>query len=78
MDGTIEIDDLKDVLYVGRPVNGQENGTIGIFKLVDGEGDAVRTNVKLGRGLREYDRGSPGAECRGQSDSFGHVGLGQF
>jgi HlyD family secretion protein len=49
VDGTIQIDDLKDVLYVGRPVNGQENGTIGIFKLVNGDGDAVRTNVKLGR-----------------------------
>src|SRR5580700_524414 len=49
VDGTIEIDDLKGVLYVGRPVNGQENGTIGFFKLIDGDGDAVRTNVKLGR-----------------------------
>lgn len=49
VDGTIQIDDLKNVLYVGRPVNGQENSTIGLFKLVDGDGDAVRTNVKLGR-----------------------------
>jgi HlyD family secretion protein len=49
VDGTIQIDDLKNVLYVGRPVNGQENGTIGLFKLIDGDGDAVRTNVKLGR-----------------------------
>ena len=30
-------------------MNGQENGTVGIFKLVDGDGEAVRTNVKLGR-----------------------------
>lgn len=49
VDGTIQIDDLRDVLYVGRPVNGRENGTIGIFKLLDGDGDAVRTSVKLGR-----------------------------
>jgi HlyD family secretion protein len=49
VDGTIQIDDLKNVLYVGRPVNGQENGTIGLFKLVDGDGEAVRTSVKLGR-----------------------------
>ncbi len=49
VDGTIEIDDLKNVLYVGRPVNGQENGTIGLFKLIDGDGEAVRTSVKLGR-----------------------------
>jgi HlyD family secretion protein len=49
VDGTIQIDDLKDVLYIGRPVNGQENGNVGLFKLADGDGDAVRTNVKLGR-----------------------------
>ena len=49
VDGTIQIDDLKSVLYVGRPVNGQENGTVGLFKLVDGDGEAVRTSVKLGR-----------------------------
>ena len=49
VDGTIEIDDLKDVLYVGRPVNGQENSTVGIFKLIDSDGEAVRTSVKLGR-----------------------------
>ena len=48
VDGTIQIDDLKNVLYVGRPVNGQENGTIGLFKLIDGDGEAVRTSVKLG------------------------------
>jgi HlyD family secretion protein len=47
VDGTIQIDDLRNVLYVGRPVNSQENGTIGLFKLDDG--GAVRTSVKLGR-----------------------------
>ena len=30
-------------------MNGEEKGTIGIFKLIDGDGDAVRTSVKLGR-----------------------------
>jgi HlyD family secretion protein len=49
VDGTIQIDDLKDVLYVGRPANGQENSAVGIFKLIDGDGEAVRTSVKLGR-----------------------------
>ena len=55
VDGTIQIDDLKDVLYVGRPVNGQENATVGLFKLIDGDGDAVRTSREAGAGLREYD-----------------------
>jgi HlyD family secretion protein len=49
VDGTIEIENLEDVLYVGRPVNGQSDSTIGLFKLVDDGSEAVRANVKLGR-----------------------------
>jgi len=49
VDGTIEIENLKDVFYVGRPVHGQSDSTIGLFKLVDGGSEAVRTNVKLGK-----------------------------
>jgi HlyD family secretion protein len=49
VDGTIEIENLKDVLYVGRPVHGQSESTIGLFKLVAEGAEAVRVNVKLGR-----------------------------
>src|SRR5690242_10818822 len=49
VDGTIELENLKDVLYVGRPVNGQSDSKIGIFKLVDDGAEAVRVNVVLGR-----------------------------
>jgi HlyD family secretion protein len=49
VDGTIELENLKDVLYVGRPVHGQADSTIGIFKIVDDGNEAVRVNVKLGR-----------------------------
>ncbi len=49
VDGTIEIENLKDVLYVGRPVHGQSDSTISLFKLVDDGNEAVRVNVKLGR-----------------------------
>ncbi|HKV24461.1 MAG TPA: HlyD family efflux transporter periplasmic adaptor subunit [Candidatus Acidoferrum sp.] len=49
VDGTITIENLKDVLYVGRPVHGQSDSTVGLFKLVDDGSDAVRVNVKLGR-----------------------------
>jgi HlyD family secretion protein len=49
VDGTIELENLKDVLYVGRPVNGQPDSKIGIFKLVDDGSEAVRVNVVLGR-----------------------------
>lgn len=49
VDGTVEIENLKNVLYVGRPVHGQSDSTIGIFKLVDDGAEAERVNVKLGR-----------------------------
>jgi len=49
VDGTIEIERLPDVLYVGRPVQGQPNSTVGLFKLVDEGREAVRVQVKLGR-----------------------------
>ena len=49
VDGTIELERLEDVVYVGRPAFGQENNTVGIFKLVSGSSEAVRTPVKLGK-----------------------------
>ena len=49
VDGTIELERLPDVIYVGRPVFGQPNSQITLFKLdPDGKG-AVRVPVKLGR-----------------------------
>ena len=49
VDGTIELERLEDALYVGRPVQGQAESTIGLFKLVEGGREAVRVPVKLGR-----------------------------
>jgi HlyD family secretion protein len=49
VDGTIELERLNDVVYVGRPAFGQENNTVGMFKLVPGSSEAVRTPVKLGK-----------------------------
>lgn len=49
VDGTIEIEKLTDVLYVGRPTFGQPNSQVTLFKLdTDGKG-ANRVQVKLGR-----------------------------
>jgi HlyD family secretion protein len=48
VDGTIELERLNDVVYVGRPAFGQEKSTVGIFKLTEA-GDAIRTQVQLGR-----------------------------
>jgi len=66
VDGTIEIENLKNILYVGRPAFGQPQTTVGLFKLNEDGTEAVRTSVKLGRfsvssvevlqGLKEGDR----------------------
>jgi HlyD family secretion protein len=49
VDGTITLENLRDVLFVGRPVHGQSDSTIGIFKLTEDSSEATRVNVKLGR-----------------------------
>ena len=49
VDGTIELERLDNVVYVGRPAFGQENNTVGMFKLVGSSSEAVRTPVKLGK-----------------------------
>lgn len=49
VDGTIEIEKIEDVLYVGRPAYGQEQSTIQLFKLIEGGDKAVRTDVQIGR-----------------------------
>lgn len=49
VEGTVEIERLADVLYVGRPVHGDADSTIGLFKLTNGGKEAVRVPVELGR-----------------------------
>jgi HlyD family secretion protein len=66
VDGVIEIQHLTNVLYVGRPVHGQPNSTITLFKYEPTGDEAVRTIVKIGRtsvntveilgGLKEGDK----------------------
>ncbi len=49
VDGTIELERLADVLYVGRPVYGQPNSTIGLFKLEADAEHALRVQVRIGK-----------------------------
>lgn len=49
VDGTIELERLDHVLYVGRPAFGQEQSAVGIFRLEAGGAGARRVTVKLGR-----------------------------
>ena len=66
VDGTIDLERLADVLYVGRPAFGQENSTVGMFKLEPDGVHADRIQVKFGKssptviqivsGLKEGDQ----------------------
>ena len=49
VDGTIELERLVNVVYVGRPVYGQEDSVVSLFKLQPDSDEAVRTRVSLGR-----------------------------
>lgn len=66
VDGTIQLELLENVLYVGRPSLAQDQSTVGLFKVTSEDGDATRVQVKMGRssvnaievisGLQEGDR----------------------
>lgn len=66
VDGTITLERLENVLYVGRPAFGQEKSTVAMFKIDPDGKTATRTNVELGRssvttieivgGLKEGDQ----------------------
>ena len=48
VDGTVELERMADVVYVGRPAFGQQQSTVQLFK-VDSDGSASRVQVKIGR-----------------------------
>ena len=66
VDGTVQLERVENVLYVGRPSLGQEDSTVGLFRVTSEAGNAARVQVKLGRssvnaievvsGLNEGDR----------------------
>jgi len=49
VDGTILIEQLEDVVFMGRPTYGQQDATIEIFKMEPDGQHAVRVPVRLGR-----------------------------
>jgi HlyD family secretion protein len=49
VDGTIELERLPDVLYMGRPAFGQDQSVVGLFKVGPDGVTAERTQVKLGK-----------------------------
>jgi HlyD family secretion protein len=49
VDGTIDIERLENVMYVGRPAYGQAESTVGMFRVAPDRSSAVRVPVRLGR-----------------------------
>ena len=49
VDGTIDLERMKDVLFVGRPALGNEDSTISLFRLDPDGTSATRVSVKVGR-----------------------------
>ena len=49
VDGTIELERLTDVLFVGRPAQGQADSLVSLFRLEETGSEANRVKVKLGR-----------------------------
>jgi HlyD family secretion protein len=49
VDGTVELERLDDVVYVGRPAQGQAESQVGLFRLEPDGTHASRVKVRLGR-----------------------------
>jgi HlyD family secretion protein len=49
VDGTIELERLNDVIFMGRPAFGQEQSVVGLFKIDTDGVNAERVQVKLGK-----------------------------
>jgi multidrug efflux pump subunit AcrA (membrane-fusion protein) len=54
VDGTIDLEHLNNVLYVGRPALGNENSTLSLFKEDPDHKGATRVQVKVGRASVQY------------------------
>jgi hypothetical protein len=83
VDAIIELGKLENILYVARPVHANQYSLIGVFKVVDDGGHAVRVNAKFGRasvntievldGLKEGDKIIPSDMTTW--DNFDHIRL---
>jgi HlyD family secretion protein len=49
VDGTIVLERLENIVYVGHPVQGRQDSQVGLFKLTPDGKRAIRVSVKLGR-----------------------------
>jgi HlyD family secretion protein len=49
VDGTVELERIEDTLYVSRPLYGQGDSTVTLFKIQPGTGYATRVPARFGR-----------------------------
>ena len=75
VDGTIQFEKLEDVVFVGRPVFGQENSTVTFFKLEPDGKYANKVKVTFGRSSVNTIEIKDGLEGGRPRDSLGHVAI---
>ncbi len=75
VDGTIELERLNDVLFMGRPAFGQEQSKVGLFKILPDGVNAERVQVKLGRSSVNTMEILVRTQGRGSGHPVRHVGL---
>ena len=75
VDGTIQIEKLTNVMYIGRPGFGQAESSVGIFKVTKNKGEANRVNVLPRPRLREPHRSEGWSSGRRQRDHLRHVAV---
>ena len=61
VDGTIELERLPDVMYVGRPAYGSPESSVGLFKVSENGSEADLVTVRLGRSSVNYIEVMPGS-----------------
>ena len=61
VDGTVQLERLDNILYVGRPSLGQDDSTVGLFKLTSLRRCGASAGA-IGKEFRECDRGEVGTE----------------
>ena len=49
VEGTVELERLNNVLFVGRPAGAQSGATVSLFRMQNGSDEAERVQVRLGR-----------------------------
>ena len=75
VDGTIELERLNDVLFMGRPAFGQDQSVVGLFKIRRRRRERRARAGEARSQLGQHHRSAVGPEGRRPGDSVGHVGI---